>query len=72
MLIHSQCNSKPVHMFISIHVLCQGSCHTILALSVFPAPDSPLIRMACFCSSIIIKLNACERHTDIRLDRCCY
>ena len=34
-------------------------CMTILALSVLPAPDSPEIRMACRCSSIIMAENAC-------------
>ena len=31
---------------------------TILADSVLPAPDSPLIRIACRCSSIIMFVNA--------------
>lgn len=35
-------------------------CITILALSVFPAPDSPLTRMACCWSSIIIAEKACN------------
>lgn len=40
-------------------VRCARYCMTILALSVLPAPLSPLIRMACRCSSIIMALNAC-------------
>lgn len=39
---------------------CARYCITILALSVFPAPDSPLIRIACRCSSIIMALKACN------------
>lgn len=35
------------------------ACMTILALSVLPAPLSPLIRMACRCSSIIMAAYAC-------------
>lgn len=39
---------------------CARYCITIFALSVLPAPDSPLIRMACRCSSIIMALKACN------------
>lgn len=42
-------------------VLCARYCITILALSVLPAPLSPLMRIACFCSSIIMALNACRQ-----------
>ena len=39
---------------------CARYCITIFALSVLPAPDSPLTRMACRCSSIIMAENACS------------
>ncbi len=39
----------------------QGGVRTILADSVLPAPDSPEMRIACRCSSIIMLENACGR-----------
>lgn len=44
-------------------VRCARYCITILALSVFPAPDSPLIKMAWRCSSIIIAVKAWPSQT---------